>query len=253
MAFEGLTGTAAWTYTHICGPACAVVGKIRATTCCCARGMATISLPWATCCLRLLGWMSWTATCFRRWGTESSPSTRSAWGCRCTAATSVGHLSTRYAISHAAHVEQSSCLKLYASEHAPSAMPCLWEVLAAHFSLAMSGFHGRLCIAQGRHCRAFRLRAIAVQGLTYEETEGDEVEDMLQLIAHVQRRHPALQAVSSGAIASDYQRLRVEHVSFPRRQAPRCSCHPAQACNPFLVVFTLKQAALCKSELQSIS
>ena len=35
---------------------------------------------------------------------------------------------------------------------------------------------------------------------------------MLQLIAHAQKRHPELQAVSSGAIASDYQRLRVEHV-----------------------------------------
>ena len=52
----------------------------------------------------------------------------------------------------------------------------------------------------------------AVQALTYQETENDEVEDMLQLIAHAQKRHPELQAVSSGAIASDYQRLRVEHV-----------------------------------------
>ncbi len=51
-----------------------------------------------------------------------------------------------------------------------------------------------------------------MQALSYKVTESDEVEDMLQLIAHAQKRHPDLQAVSSGAIASDYQRLRVEHV-----------------------------------------
>ena len=96
---------------------------------------------------------------------------------------------------------------------------------------------------RGPHCRPFTLHAAAAQGLSYRETEGDEVEDMLQLIAHVQRRHPQLQAVSSGAIASDYQRLRVEHVSFPRRQAPHCSCHPAPACSPSLVVFASQPTA----------
>lgn len=54
---------------------------------------------------------------------------------------------------------------------------------------------------------------IAAQGLSYQKTESDEVEDMLQLIAYAKQRHPELEAVSSGAIASDYQRLRVEHVS----------------------------------------
>ena len=52
----------------------------------------------------------------------------------------------------------------------------------------------------------------ALQGLTYVETDGDEVEDLLRLLAFVKTALPGVEAVSSGAIASDYQRLRVEHV-----------------------------------------
>lgn len=43
-------------------------------------------------------------------------------------------------------------------------------------------------------------------------TPGDEVEDMFCLLSEVKRQIPAIAAVSSGAIASDYQRLRVESV-----------------------------------------
>ena len=50
------------------------------------------------------------------------------------------------------------------------------------------------------------------QGLAYTETAGDEVEDLLQLLAAAKQRFPGLQGVASGAIASDYQRLRVESV-----------------------------------------
>ncbi|KAK1284200.1 hypothetical protein QJS10_CPB21g00082 [Acorus calamus] len=50
------------------------------------------------------------------------------------------------------------------------------------------------------------------QHLTYEETTGDEVEDMFILLSEVKRQFPSIMAVSSGAIASDYQRLRVESV-----------------------------------------
>ncbi|XP_073119122.1 diphthine--ammonia ligase isoform X2 [Henckelia pumila] len=50
------------------------------------------------------------------------------------------------------------------------------------------------------------------QGLNYNRTPGDEVEDMLILLKEVKRRIPSVSAVSSGAIASDYQRLRVESV-----------------------------------------
>ncbi|KAK9813243.1 hypothetical protein WJX72_011346 [[Myrmecia] bisecta] len=50
------------------------------------------------------------------------------------------------------------------------------------------------------------------QGMAYEATAEDEVEDMLALLAFAKEQYPDIQAVSSGAIASDYQRLRVEHV-----------------------------------------
>ena len=68
--------------------------------------------------------------------------------------------------------------------------------------------HSTACSVE-RHIQE---RAADAQGLSYRETESDEVEDMLQLIAHIKRCHPGIEAVSSGAIASDYQRLRVEHV-----------------------------------------
>lgn len=41
---------------------------------------------------------------------------------------------------------------------------------------------------------------------------GDEVEDMFIMLKEVKRKIPSITAVSSGAIASDYQRLRVESV-----------------------------------------
>ncbi|EEC74218.1 hypothetical protein OsI_09385 [Oryza sativa Indica Group] len=50
------------------------------------------------------------------------------------------------------------------------------------------------------------------QGLKYNVTTGDEVEDMFALLSEVKRQIPSITAVSSGAIASDYQRLRVESV-----------------------------------------
>jgi diphthine-ammonia ligase len=48
--------------------------------------------------------------------------------------------------------------------------------------------------------------------LNYSTTPGDEVEDMFILLNEVKRHMPSVGAVSSGAIASDYQRLRVESV-----------------------------------------
>ncbi|XP_016490242.2 LOW QUALITY PROTEIN: diphthine--ammonia ligase [Nicotiana tabacum] len=48
--------------------------------------------------------------------------------------------------------------------------------------------------------------------LSYRMTPGDEVEDMFILLNEVKRQIPSVAAVSSGAIASDYQRLRVESV-----------------------------------------
>lgn len=48
--------------------------------------------------------------------------------------------------------------------------------------------------------------------LSYNLTPGDEVEDMFILLNEVKKQIPSVSAVSSGAIASDYQRLRVESV-----------------------------------------
>lgn len=48
--------------------------------------------------------------------------------------------------------------------------------------------------------------------LSYKVTPGDEVEDLFILLNEVKRQVPSVAAVSSGAIASDYQRLRVESV-----------------------------------------
>ncbi|EOY10896.1 Meiotically up-regulated gene 71 protein isoform 5 [Theobroma cacao] len=50
------------------------------------------------------------------------------------------------------------------------------------------------------------------QKLSYRTTPGDEVEDMFILLNEVKKQIPSITAVSSGAIASDYQRLRVESV-----------------------------------------
>ncbi|KAH7669798.1 Diphthine--ammonia ligase protein [Dioscorea alata] len=48
--------------------------------------------------------------------------------------------------------------------------------------------------------------------LSYSMTPGDEVEDMFILLSEIKQKFPYINAVSSGAIASDYQRLRVESV-----------------------------------------
>lgn len=62
------------------------------------------------------------------------------------------------------------------------------------------------------------------QDLIYKITERDEVEDMLQLLAFAKDMHPEIEAVSSGAIASVYQRQRVEHVS-QQPSSPSCPAH----------------------------
>eukprot|EP00798_Chlamydomonas_sp_ICE-L_P024633 gene24633-10254_t len=50
------------------------------------------------------------------------------------------------------------------------------------------------------------------QDMAYAQTEGDEVEDLYALLAYIKESIPQVTAVCCGAIASDYQRLRVESV-----------------------------------------
>jgi diphthine-ammonia ligase len=50
------------------------------------------------------------------------------------------------------------------------------------------------------------------QGLNYTTTPNDETEDLFRLLEKVKQAHPDVQAVSVGAILSNYQRARVENV-----------------------------------------
>jgi diphthine-ammonia ligase len=52
------------------------------------------------------------------------------------------------------------------------------------------------------------------QELEYRTTEGDEVEELFRLLAHVKAAMPEVDAVASGAILSNYQRTRVEAVAM---------------------------------------
>ncbi|KAF9159213.1 hypothetical protein DFQ26_006817 [Actinomortierella ambigua] len=50
------------------------------------------------------------------------------------------------------------------------------------------------------------------QGSDYVKTDKDETEDLYELLKMAKEHHPDLQAVSTGAILSNYQRVRVENV-----------------------------------------
>ena len=50
--------------------------------------------------------------------------------------------------------------------------------------------------------------------LSYEQSSGDEVEDLWHLLKWIGSKHGEINAVCSGAILSNYQRLRVEHVCW---------------------------------------
>ncbi|BAT84968.1 hypothetical protein VIGAN_04245400 [Vigna angularis var. angularis] len=77
---------------------------------------------------------------------------------------------------------------------------------------------GHQIIVRYAECMGLPLFRRRIQGssrhqeLGYKETQGDEVEDLFTLLREVKRKIPSVTAVSSGAIASDYQRLRVESV-----------------------------------------
>lgn len=77
---------------------------------------------------------------------------------------------------------------------------------------------GHQIVVSYANCMGVPLFRRRIQGstrrhdLSYNTTPGDEVEDMFILLKEVQKQIPSITAVSSGAIASDYQRLRVENV-----------------------------------------
>jgi diphthine-ammonia ligase len=47
---------------------------------------------------------------------------------------------------------------------------------------------------------------------TEEEKKDDEVEDLFEVLKEVKEKYPDVIGVSSGAIASTYQKLRVENM-----------------------------------------
>ncbi|KAK6106247.1 Uncharacterized protein BM_BM3081 [Brugia malayi] len=49
-------------------------------------------------------------------------------------------------------------------------------------------------------------------GIFYEEENNDEVEDLYELLAFIKQKHPDIEAVSSGAILSSYQKNRIQNV-----------------------------------------
>lgn len=67
------------------------------------------------------------------------------------------------------------------------------------------------CVGVPLYKRAITGGSTNVQ-LEYTPTENDEIEDLYELLKHVQREHPDLEGVSCGAILSHYQRTRVENV-----------------------------------------
>ncbi|CAO3623197.1 unnamed protein product [Cunninghamella echinulata] len=50
------------------------------------------------------------------------------------------------------------------------------------------------------------------QEYDYQETTNDETEDLYFLLKEILEKHPDIKGVSSGAVMSNYQRIRVEHV-----------------------------------------
>ncbi|CAO1634118.1 unnamed protein product [Parajaminaea phylloscopi] len=68
------------------------------------------------------------------------------------------------------------------------------------------------------------------------QTERDETEDLYELLLLVKRRHPDIQAVSVGAILSNYQRVRVETI---------CS-RPELALQPLAFLWQRDQGALVR-------
>ncbi|CAG8541586.1 9750_t:CDS:10 [Paraglomus occultum] len=54
--------------------------------------------------------------------------------------------------------------------------------------------------------------SLLIQSTYYRTTQGDETEDLYELLKEVKEHHPDIQGVSVGAILSNYQRVRVEHV-----------------------------------------
>jgi len=54
-------------------------------------------------------------------------------------------------------------------------------------------------------------KPIAIHSNSYQPTQGDEVEDLFQLLQDVKSRFPEIKAITTGAVYSNYQKERVEN------------------------------------------
>lgn len=82
------------------------------------------------------------------------------------------------------------------------------------FMFQTVGHEGVALVAKAMKLPLYRINTDGislVRDLHYSRREGDEVEDLFQLLSHV-KEELNVEAVSCGAILSDYQRLRVENV-----------------------------------------
>jgi len=83
------------------------------------------------------------------------------------------------------------------------------------FTFQTVGYQGIEAIAEALGVRLFRRPLLGKPvrtALDYEPTSNDEVETLFQLLSDVKRDIPDVEGVSTGAILSDYQRLRIENV-----------------------------------------
>ena len=76
------------------------------------------------------------------------------------------------------------------------------------------GHEGVALIAEAMKLPLYRVTTEGIslsRELHYSQREGDEIEDLFQLLSRV-KDDLGVEAVSSGAVLSNYQRLRVENV-----------------------------------------
>ncbi|KAL8425481.1 hypothetical protein Efla_002602 [Eimeria flavescens] len=78
------------------------------------------------------------------------------------------------------------------------------------------------CLGVPHFCAEVRGKPLSTESLDYETTSGDEVEDLHGLLLRVKSAIPEVEAVTCGAILSEFQRRRLEHVCQRLGLVPLC-------------------------------
>uniref|UniRef100_A0A5S6PJC7 Diphthine--ammonia ligase n=1 Tax=Brugia malayi TaxID=6279 RepID=A0A5S6PJC7_BRUMA len=87
---------------------------------------------------------------------------------------------------------------------------CISVLPTREFSFTVLQLYSEAC-GLPLYRREIRGRPIKT-GIFYEEENNDEVEDLYELLAFIKQKHPDIEAVSSGAILSSYQKNRIQNV-----------------------------------------